>query len=86
MRIVRPALICHFFLAKKVLSLEKKKFLYFGFQLFSNFFLAKKVLSLEKKKYECVAKDLTVVILIDNLTNVVFLWAKRRQKARQKRL
>jgi hypothetical protein len=48
--------------------------------LVTNFFLAKKVLSLEKKKYECIANRATVAILTDNLADVVFLWAKRRQR------
>jgi hypothetical protein len=51
--------------------------------LICHFFLAKKVLSLEKKKNECMAKNVTVVILLDNLTIVVFLCGKGRQKAKK---
>jgi hypothetical protein len=61
-----------FFWLKKFLSLEKKKFSILISDFF-DFFLAKKVLSLEKKKYEYMTKNATVVNLIDNLQNLVFL-------------
>ncbi len=37
---------------------------------------------MKKKKYEFMAKNVTVVILLDNLTNVVFLCGRSKHQSR----